>query len=364
MKSDQSQRLARLRGVMQREGVDLVVLAPGAHFAWLLDIQPHADERACFAMISQDREAFLIPALEADSTRAQTDIAFYPWLDADGPEAALRALIADFGASTFSGLVLDECMRADHAALIMDALPGLTRQFTASTIGALRMRKEDAEYAILKTNASQADRALLAAWDIMRPGMTEIEVAQVVRETFTEMGAQPLFSIVGAGQNGAFPHHHTGQTKLQSGDAVVMDVGASFEGYSSDITRMVLLGDGPEGYRDIHSIVDDAVKAALAAARPGVKACEVDEAARSVITKAGYGEFFFHRTGHGLGTEVHEPPYISASSQTVLDEGMVFSIEPGIYLPGQFGLRLEEIVILRAGGPEILSDLPRDVRRI
>ena len=127
---------------------------------------------------------------------------------------------------------------------------------------------------------------------------------------------------------------------------------------------MVLLGDGPEGYAEIHDIVNRAVEAAMAAARPGVKAHVVDDAARNVIAEAGYGEYFVHRTGHGLGTEVHEPPYITGRSQTVLDEGMVFSIEPGIYLPDRFGLRLEEIVILRADGPEILSDLPRDAVRI
>ena len=358
--SNQSSRLSRLRSVMREEGVDLIALAPGAHMAWLLDVHPHADERTCLAMISQEREAFLMPALEADSARAQTNLPFYPWLDAEGPDAALRRLIADFGAADFTGLVLDECMRADHAALITDALPGCDRTFTASTIGALRMRKEEGEYQTLKTNALQADKALQAAWDFMRLGMTELEVAQKVRDTFTSMGARQLFSIVGAGPNGAFPHHHTGETRLRSGDAVVMDVGAAYEGYSSDITRMALIGDGPAGYREIHNIVDDAVQAALAAAKPGVKAHQVDAAARTVIERAGYGEFFFHRTGHGLGTEVHEQPYITSTSQTVLDEGMVFSIEPGIYLPNRFGLRLEEIVILRADGPEILSDLPRD----
>ena len=362
--SNHADRVSRLRSIMQAEGVDLVVLAPGAHMGWLLNVHPHADERACIALISRDKEAFLMPALEADSARQQTDAQFYTWSDDEGPETALQALIADFGAASFSGLVLDECMRADHAALVTDALPGMNRQFTASTVGALRMRKEDGEYRLLKANAQQADRALQAAWSAMQPGMTELEVAQVARDSFTGQGAKPLFSIVGAGRNGAFPHHHTGETIVQPGDAVVMDVGAGFEGYSSDITRMALLGDGPEGYSDIHTIVDDAVQAALASARPGVKAHVVDDAARNVITQAGYGAYFFHRTGHGLGTEVHEPPYITASSQTVLDEGMVFSIEPGIYLPDRFGLRLEEIVILRADGPEILSDLPRSAVRI
>ena len=362
--SVQPDRLSRLRDAMRTENVDLVALAPGAHMGWLLNVRPHADERPCIALISQEKEAFLMPALEADSAREQTDVTFYNWADADGPNSALKTVLSDFGASSFSGLVLDECMRADHAALITDALPGVVRQFTVSTIGALRMRKEEGEYRALKANASQADTAMQAAWAAIKPGMTELEVAQIARDTFSGLGAKPLFSIVGAGRNGAFPHHHTGQTKLRAGDAVVMDIGAGFEGYSSDITRMAFLGEGPAGYAEIHDIVDAAVQAALAAARPGVKAHVVDDAARSVIADAGYGDYFFHRTGHGLGTEVHEHPYITGSSQTLLDEGMVFSIEPGIYLPDRFGLRLEEIVILRADGPEILSDLPRDAVRI
>jgi Xaa-Pro aminopeptidase len=140
-----------------------------------------------------------------------------------------------------------------------------------------------------------------------------------------------------------------------------MDIGGTMDGYFSDITRMAVLGYPPEGYDDIHQIVESAVEAAMQAARPGVRACEVDAAARGVITDAGFGKNFVHRTGHGLGNEVHEQPYLTSTSETVLEEGMVFSIEPGIYIPGRFGIRLEEIVILRAGGPEIFSELPRTV---
>jgi len=144
----------------------------------------------------------------------------------------------------------------------------------------------------------------------------------------------------------------------------VMDIGGTKGGFPSDITRMAVVGRAPEGYGQIHTIVERAVQAALKAAKPGVMAKEVDAAARKVITDAGYGEYFVHRTGHGMGIGGHEPPYITASSETVLAEGMVFSIEPGIYIPGRFGIRLEDIVILRDDGPEILSSLPRDVQVI
>lgn len=357
-------RLDALRAKMKETGTDLVVLGAGAHLGWLTGVRPHADERPCLAFVSQAGAAFLMPALEAESVRTQTDLPFHKWSDDEGPDAALARLLDAIDVRDADSLVLDETMRADHAALVTDALPRAARRFTADTVGALRMRKDDAEYAALKRNAQIADDAMKAAWAAMHPGMTETQVADVVRETFAKREAKPLFTIVGAGPNGAYPHHHTGETVLKDGDAIVMDIGAGSEGFSSDITRMALIGDGPEGYAEVHAVVERAVQAALAAARSGVKAHEVDDAARGVITEAGYGDYFVHRTGHGLGTEVHEPPFITASSQSVLDEGMVFSIEPGIYLPGRFGIRLEEIVILRADGPEILSDLPREAELI
>ena len=238
------------------------------------------------------------------------------------------------------------------------------RQFCETTVSALRARKGPEEYAALKANALIADKAMQAAWAAMRPGMTETQVADVARETFVSLGAKPIFTIIGTGGNGALPHHQTGDTVLQTGQAVVMDIGAGRDGFSSDITRMAVIGEAPEGYAQVHAIVEAAVQAAMDVARPGVKAHVLDDAARKVIAEAGYGEYFVHRLGHGMGIEVHEPPYISASSQSVLDEDMVFSIEPGIYLPGRFGLRLEDIVIMRSDGPEVLSELPRDLQHI
>jgi Xaa-Pro dipeptidase len=355
-------RLAKLRGSMAEEGVDLVVLGPGAHMAWALDVRPHADERPVLGFVTRDHAAFLMPALEADSARNQTDLPFHAWSDAEGPEGALDRLLQATGAAGARAIVLDETMRADHAALVQDALPGAARAFTQATVGRLRMKKDAGEFAMLKAAAGIADRAMQAAWEAMRPGMTEMEVAEVVDRCFASEGARAVFRIIGAGRNGAYPHHHTSTTRLARGDAVVMDIGCLKDGYPSDITRMAVMGEKPEGYDAIHAIVERAVQAGMAAARPGARAHEVDDAARGVIAEAGYGAYFLHRTGHGLGLEVHEPPWITATSQTVLEEGMVFSIEPGIYLPDRFGLRLEDIVILRADGPEILSQLPRDVR--
>lgn len=357
-------RLARLQAKLREEAIDLLALAPGAHLEWLLGFNPHGDERALLFCVTPTKSGFLMPALEADSARQHTDLPFVTWADDAGPASAFETLLADLGAGNASRIVLDETMRADHAGLVQDALLNAQRQFTETTVGALRMQKDEDEYARLKRNALLADKAMQTAWSQMRVGMTELAVAQIVRDAFKELGAKPLFSIVGAGSNGAFPHHQTGNTQLAAGDVVVMDIGAGIDGYCSDITRMAVMGDAPEAFVEVHRIVNAAVEAALEAAKPGVKAHVVDDAARRVISEAGYRDYFVHRTGHGLGTTVHEPPYITATSETVLEEGMVFSIEPGIYLPGQFGLRLEEIVFLRADGPEVLSELSRDARVI
>jgi Xaa-Pro aminopeptidase len=359
--TDASKRLAALRERMRNTGTDLVAVGPGSSMQWILGFHPHPDERPCLLLVGPEKEAFLMPALNAEGSRAETDIAFHSWSDDQGPDAALREALAAVAATGAKLVALDETMRADFALLLLGALPEAQYAFLADTVGALRMRKDAGEFATLKMNAGIADRAMKSAFAAIKPGMTETELANIVKSRFGSEGASPAFWIVGAGPNGAFPHHHSGERKLQEGDAVVIDIGGRKNGYPSDITRMAAVGRPPEGYGQIHTIVEKAVQAALKAARPGAKAKEVDAAARRVIADAGYGEYFVHRTGHGMGVDGHEPPYITATSETVLEEGMVFSIEPGIYIPGRFGLRLEEIVILREDGPEVLSSLPRDL---
>lgn len=356
-----AQRLTSLRTKMADTGTDLVALGPGPHLDWLLGFHPHPDERPCLLLVGPENEAFLMPALNAEGSREHTDIAFHEWADADGPSDALNAALSATNTDRARGVALDETMRADFALLLLDQLPNARRGFTNDTVGALRMRKDETEYALLKENALINDRAMQAAFAAIKPGMPELELGDIIRSAHAAEGARTEFCIVGGGKNGAFPHHQTGDRKFQTGDAVVIDIGARSKGFPSDMTRMAVLGHPPEGYEEVHDIVDRAVQAALAAAKPGARAKDVDAAARGVISDAGYGEYFVHRTGHGLGIEVHEQPYITATSEMVLDEGMVFSIEPGIYLPGRFGIRLEEIVILRADGAEIFSELPRDL---
>jgi Xaa-Pro aminopeptidase len=354
------ERLARLREQMAATGTDLVVVGPSSHLVWLTGMSPHGDERPVLLIVSKDHAGFLMPALNADSQRPYTKLPFYTWTDADGPNAALASLLGDLGANRENlTIALDETMRADFALLVIDALPGAKRKFLTDTVGYLRARKDDAEYAALKMNAVLNDGAMKAGFAALKPGVTELEVGQAIRDYYLANGAKPEFVSVCFGENGAFPHHHTGSRMLKANEAVLIDIGGRKDGYPSDMTRVAVIGEKPEGFDEVVGVLERAVQAALAAAKPGVAAKEVDKAARDVITAAGYGEFFLHRTGHGLGIDVHEPPYITGASETILDEGNVFSIEPGIYLQGRFGVRLEEIVIVRGNQAEVLSGLSR-----
>ena len=353
-------RIKRLRLQMAATATDLTVLGPTSHMRWLAGLNPHGDERPVLLIVSQSYAAMLIPGLNADSVRQHTDLPFHTWTDEEGPAAALEALLDKTGVDRSNVSVsIDETMRADFALRVLDALPGARRQFTDTTVGALRAEKEDGEYRALKASARLNDRAVQAGFAALRDGITEAEVAEVIAGVYADSGAAPEFISVCFGGNGAFPHHHTGKARLAQNTAVLIDAGARHMGYPSDMTRVGWFGTPSVEFEKVAAVVEGAVQAALAAAKPGAAASAVDGAARGVIAGAGYGHLFKHRTGHGLGLDIHEAPYITAVSTGLLKEGNVFSIEPGVYLSGNFGVRLEEVVIMRADGPEILSEMPR-----
>ncbi|MBS0564783.1 MAG: aminopeptidase P family protein [Proteobacteria bacterium] len=354
-------RLAGLRRKMAESGTDLTVLGPTTHLRWLAGLDPHGDERPVMLLVSQSYAGLLMPRLNADSVRQHTDLPFHTWRDDEGPAGALAGLIARCGIDPANvSLSLDEAMRADFALRVLDALPGARRSFTERTVSRLRAEKTDDEYRALKASALVNDRAVAAGFAALREGITELEVAEAIAASYEAQGAATEFTSVCFGPNGAFCHHHTGPSRLAAGSAVLIDAGGRFMGYPSDMTRVGWFGSAPTSeFLKVTGIVDRAVEAAIAASRPGAPARRVDEAARGVITDAGYGERFLHRTGHGLGIELHEEPYITGASDRPLEAGNVFSIEPGIYLEGTFGVRLEEIVFLRPGGAEVLSEMPR-----
>jgi Xaa-Pro aminopeptidase len=350
---------------MLERSIDLMAIAPTENMTYLLGFHTHPDERPCFLFLTAQSEAMLVPELNAADAQQRTDLPMETYADSDGPGAALQRVLEYLSVGGVKGLAIDDTMRADFAMLLLERFPNAAPVRASSVLTPLRMRKDAGELYVIRANAGTADEAMLAAFAAIESGASERTVARAVRDAFEGQGVTSVnFAIIGAGPNGAYPHHATGDRRMEIGDAVVIDIGARMDNYNSDITRMAVIGEPSDELKKVHGIVDQAVEAALAAAVPGARAREVDAAARGTIAAAGYGEAFVHRTGHGLGVTGHEPPYITSTNDEKLEAGMVFSIEPGIYLPGRFGIRLEEIVVLTDHGPEVLSALPRTWHRV
>lgn len=354
------QRLRILRDAMANSNVALTAVAPGDMMRYLAGYASYPDERLCLLLIAAARVAVVAPALNAAEWQTHTTLPLYTWADAEGPRAALQAALSSLEVAPLRRLAVDGEMRADFLLHLLEASGG-PEVITLAALGApLRLRKSPSEIARLQAAAAQADRAMQAAIEACRPGVTEAQVAWAAEQAFRMDGADYVcFTLVASGPNSAFPHHRSGQRPLQHGDAVIIDIGASLNHYKSDITRVVYLGEPPLAFLRTYEAVLQANEQARAAVRPGVTAASVDRAARSVLEAAGCAEHFIHRTGHGLGLSVHEPPWIMAGNEQLLEEGMVFSIEPGVYFPGQFGIRIEDIVVVTASGARTLTGFDR-----
>jgi len=354
-------RVGDVVSALADKGVDFVAIAPSDNLSYVLGFSPLPDERLCLLLLSERGSVFVVPALNAEqSAGSVTGLELLAWADAEGFDRALAGGLARVAPAGARRVAVDPLMRADHLLALQGCVAGSPEYVSAEVVlGELRKVKSEHELELLKKSARTADRAVEAALRGCRAGISEADVAALAAAEFRAAGDEVSFIIVASGPNGALPHHHTGKRLLQEGDAVVIDLGGRREGYYSDITRMALVGEPSAEYLEVMAVVESAVQAAMAAVRPGISAGDVDKTARDVIESAGYGEYFVHRTGHGLGLSVHEPPWIMGGSAEVLRERMVFSIEPGIYLPGRFGVRLEEIVLVTGSGCERLSELSR-----
>jgi Xaa-Pro dipeptidase len=286
------------------------------------------------------------------------------WTDGDDPYRAL----ADLLPTDARVLAVDYHMPAVHALNAQSIVPGSELTLAGEAIAELRMRKGAAEVAALTAAGAAIDRVQRRIGEWLRPGRTENEVAADIAKAIVDEGhARPDFVIVGSGPNGASPHHEASDRVIAAGDVVVIDIGGPMpSGYFSDCTRTYLVA--PESgesvapkVREVYEIVRQAQAAGVAAVRPGVSAESIDAASRAVIEQAGYGEYFITRTGHGIGLEVHEHPYMVAGNGTLLEPGMAFSVEPGIYLPGDFGVRIEDIVVVGDDGPRLMNTAPTEL---
>jgi len=348
-------RVRRLQELIVAEEVDLVAIGPTTHMRYLLGNAPYPDERLCLLLISRDELQMIVPKLNEETIASFTDIELIPWEDAKGPKSALQASL--LSKKKVERLAIDGAMRADFLLPLLSIIEPEEIPSADPIISSLRIRKSPEEIEALFRAAQQADRAMQAAIDACRPGVTEKEVAWEAEVAFRKEGAEAVaFTIVAAGANGAHPHHHSGEKVMKDGEGVIIDIGASLNGYMSDITRTVHLGEPGEEFRRVYDVVLQANEEGRSAVRPGVAAGEIDTAARRVIEEAGYGPFFIHRTGHGIGLDTHEAPWIMQGGEQALEPGMAFSVEPGIYLPGKLGVRIEDIVVVVDEGVRTLTE--------
>jgi Xaa-Pro aminopeptidase len=346
--------------------VDLLLLTPGADLFYLTGFEHgHAAERLLALALRADGSAtWIAPVMNVPQVEesAQAGEAVRGWTDAQWYLPALRDVIKDTGTIAFddearSGFLLDLIGAAPHAKIVG----------SGQIMRRLRLCKSADELAFLRQAAAQVDQTIPQAIAFCRPGRTEREVDEDLCEALRgrNPGGAVAFTIVASGSNAALPHHETAERRIEKGDIVILDFGTRVSvptgnqrggrsriyGYHSDITVTCCVGEpaDPEA-RNVYRVVYEAQQAAIAAVRPGATCEQIDRAARSAIEAAGYGQHFLHRTGHGLGLQVHEPPYLKSGNSETLEEGMVFSIEPGIYLPGRFGVRLEVIVGVGSNG--------------
>ena len=354
------ERLERVRAAVQAAGLDAVLLTPGPDLRYVTGYDAKQLERlTCLVVPSRGEPSLYVPRLELPAAAAaiEHDLAMIAWEETDDA----FALVADrLGAVETVGL--SDRMWALFVLRFRDALPGARQVLASSVLRDLRMRKNPAEIAALREAGAAIDRvhAQVPGW--LKPGMSERAVGFRIAEAILAEGHVSVdFTIVASGPNAASPHHEVSDRVLSAGDVVVVDIGGTMpSGYCSDCTRTYSIGEPPAEFAAYYGVLQGAQEAACQAVRPGVTAESVDAAAREPIEAAGYGEQFIHRTGHGIGLEAHEDPYIVAGNGQVLEPGMAFSIEPGIY-PGAHGARIEDIVVCTPDGVERLNRQPRDL---
>jgi Xaa-Pro dipeptidase len=351
---------------MQANGLDAVALNPGSSLVYLTGLEFHLMERPVIAIFGAEGQvSIVLPALEKGKLD-ELKLPVHSQTYEDDPAEWDQAFVDGF--SAFSGRLLrigvePTRMRILEESYLQKALPQAEIVHAGPVLAALRLHKDESDLVRMRQAAIIAQDALQATLRVIRPGWTEQQIAGELSVQLSRAGSQgdAFGAIVAISENAANPHSTPGQRVLHEGDYLLIDYGAMFEGYASDITRTFSCGKVSEEMRLVADLVYEANRNAREKGKLGMPAGSVDALARSVIEAGGYGEYFTHRTGHGLGMEIHEAPYIFAGNPLLLEEGMTFTIEPGIYLPGRFGVRIEDDVVVTPEGLRSLTDLPRRV---
>ncbi len=354
-------RMDRVRAAMASQHIDVVLLSLGLDLPYLTGYHAMPLERLTMLVIPRAGMAtMVIPGLEAPRVTEQPGVfELRPWAETENPVEIVARLV---GRS--SRIAVGDQMWARFLVELLPLVSNASYVRAVDVVGSMRMTKDAAEIAALRAAGAAVDRIAseLQAGRIPLVGRTEAEVSADLGARIVAEGHQMVnFAIVAAGENAASPHHTPGARVIRAGELVLCDFGGTMNGYCSDITRCVSLGTPPSDVRDAYDVLHAAQQAAVRAAVVGTPCEEVDRAARRIIADAGFGEYFVHRTGHGIGMDAHEDPYIVEGNRRPLEVGHAFSIEPGIYVPGAWGMRLEDIVVAAAGGPDPLNVVEHDL---
>lgn len=359
-----AQRLRRAAEQATRAGLDGLVIGTGPELAYLTGSWISSHERLTALVVpASGTTVFIAPEVDAGELAAsavpELDVEFRGWRDGESAHRIVTDLLPGSGP-----VALGSSLTADHVLAIQEGLAGRSTVLATLALKELFMRKDPAEIDQLREANHAIDRVHAQVPGLLRAGRTEAEVAADIEKLILAEHDVVDFIIVGSGPNGANPHHSFSERVLEEHEPVVVDIGGTFGvGYHSDSTRTYVVGGDPERapaeFRKLYQVLFDAQAAACAAVRPGVTAESIDRIAREHITAAGYGGYFSHRTGHGIGLSTHEEPFIMAGNELVLEEGMAFSVEPGIYLPDTFGARIEDIVAVTAEGMDYLTQQPK-----
>jgi Xaa-Pro aminopeptidase len=365
-------RLGRARAIVERDGLAAALIGVGPDLEYLTGYRAMPLERLTMLVIVPGAEPTLIvPRLEEPAARAgtRTPLAVATWMETEDPHALAAGLVRSGGGDPGGSVAVSDRLWSLHLLRLQAALHDATWRSATSVLRELRIVKDADEIELLRIAGAAADRVVdqIAAGPLV--GRTEADVADEVRRRLAAEGHElPEFAIVASGPNSASPHHEASDRVIQAGEPIVLDIGGALGGYHSDTTRTLWVtgGDdanGPtEEFRHLFGVLQAAQEAASRAVRPGIPAEALDRAARDIIDAEGYAEAFFHRTGHGIGLEGHEDPYLVAGNDEPIGQGMAFSIEPGIYLTGRYGARIEDIVVCGPDGPIVMNTSARELR--
>ena len=361
-------RLDRARDAASAAGIDALLLTPGADLRYLTGYAALPLERlTCLALPASGAPVLVVPELERPAALASPAASLGIDIVGVAETGDAYGLVADRIRAALgrepTRVAVANRMWAEQAMRFSHVLPTAAHHLAGEVMRGLRIRKTAAEVEALRRAGEAIDRVHERIGEWLRPGRREREVGRDIAQAIVDEGHVAVnFVIVGSGPNGASPHHDTGAREIEVGDPVVVDIGGTTaDGYCSDETRTYVVGAPPADFSAYYAVLQEAQEAACAAVRPGVTAAAVDRAARQIIEDAGYGDYFVHRTGHGIGLEEHEDPYVVDGNDEVLAPGMCFSVEPGIYLPGRHGARIEDIVAVTDDGVDRLNVVRRDL---